>query len=449
MFDQIIKRSYYRQRHLDAPLLDERTKYIQYWAEKGRSRSTLKAVANYLLRVVEFLHLEAYRIITLKEVKNAAKSWGSYQYNHPQKKAIFSKCGEERFSWYAIDWLKKLKWLEPLPEEKIPLFNKIFERKKALQRHVNAPLLEERLAYLQKWADDGAALHTLRVIAQYLLIIIDYLKVHQKKVIALREIQKAADKWAARTIGNVHLKVGFPNVAMMRFKSVAIGWLSMLGRLKYPKEKDTLSSELISQYVKYMRHERGLSEETIDSRISLLKDFFRHFGVNAPLQQLDAFGIDKILKIKSNIEGNCRRTVQTYASVMRSFLTYAEGRNWCQKGLAKSIKLARIYRHETLPCGPSWDDVKRLLEGIEGSNPTNILDRAIVMLLAIYGLRCGEVVKLCLEDLDWENETLYVRRTKNAKPKKLPLSKTVGNAIIFYLKRKFHFSLGCLECLIY
>ena len=53
----------------------------------------------------------------------------AYQYNHPQKRAKFSKCGKERFTWYAIDWLKKLKWLEPLPEEKIPLFNKIFERR--------------------------------------------------------------------------------------------------------------------------------------------------------------------------------------------------------------------------------------------------------------------------------------------------------------------------------
>lgn len=47
MFDQIIKRSHYRQRHLDAPLLAERMKYIQHWIDKGRSLSTLQAVANY------------------------------------------------------------------------------------------------------------------------------------------------------------------------------------------------------------------------------------------------------------------------------------------------------------------------------------------------------------------------------------------------------------------
>lgn len=57
MWDQLIKRSFYRQRHLDAPLLDERLAYIQSWADQGKSLNTLKDAANYLLRVVEFLHL--------------------------------------------------------------------------------------------------------------------------------------------------------------------------------------------------------------------------------------------------------------------------------------------------------------------------------------------------------------------------------------------------------
>ena len=50
---------------------------------------------------------------------------------------------------------------------------------------------------------------------------------------------------------------------MMRFKSVAIKWLEMLGRLKHPKEKLQPSSKLIAQYVDYMDQERGLSKTTI------------------------------------------------------------------------------------------------------------------------------------------------------------------------------------------
>jgi len=433
MFEKIIKRSYYRQRHFDAPLLDERIKYIQYWSEKGRSQSTLKAIANNLLRVVEFLHLKTRRIVTLKEVKNAAKSWGSYRYNHPQKRAKFSKCGEERFTWYAIDWLKKLKWLEPLPEEIIPLFNRIFERRKALRRHINAPFLEERLAYLQKWADDGAALQTLRFIAHYLLGITEYLKLHKKEVITLNEIQNAAEKWADRTAGHVYLKQGFSNVSMIRFKSVAINWLKMIGRLKCPRKQASHAEELIDQYVTYMRVEKGLSENTIYGRIFTLEDFFKRIGSSCSLEKVSALHIDEILKNKRD-DGCSRRTIQAYASIIRVFLNYAEGKRWCQRGLAKSIKLARIYRQESLPHGPSWEDVKILLKSVEGNDPTDIRDRAILMLLAVYGLRCGEVVRLRLEDLDWEKEILYVNRSKTAKSQKFPFSQTVGDAILLYLK---------------
>ena len=59
------------------------------------------------------------------------------------------------------------------------------------------------------------------------------------------------------------------------------------------------------------------------------------------------------------------------------------------------------------------------------------------MLLSIYGMRCSEVKKLRLEDIDWRNELLYVRRAKKAKPQIFPLClKQVGNAILNYITER-------------
>ena len=105
------------------------------------------------------------------------------------------------------------------------MFNKIFERRHALRRHVNSPLLEDRLKYLQYWSDSGATLSALRHIAHHLLGIIDYLDLEKKKVISLKDIQKAADKWASRLEGHVFMrKQDFSRMSMMRFKSMAIEW---------------------------------------------------------------------------------------------------------------------------------------------------------------------------------------------------------------------------------
>jgi len=65
------------------------------------------------------------------------------------------------------------------------------------------------------------------------------------------------------------------------------------------------------------------------------------------------------------------------------------------------------------------------------------------MLLAVYGLRRKEVVNLLLEDLDWKNEAIYIRRAKGTKPQVFPLSKTVGDSILRYLKKAR--TKGCLH----
>lgn len=195
MLDQVIKRAYYLNKHLEAPLLKERQDYLQHWASKGVCRHTLKSIADYLLRIVQFLHLENGGTITVEAVEKAASTWGKFQFNHPMKKS-FSKTGEKRFVWLSVDWLKRINRLESLPEEQIPLFNDLFERRHALKRHTSAPLLQERLLYLQYWADLKAKENTLRRIAQYLLIIMDALHLYTIRMVSIHEIEKAALKWA-------------------------------------------------------------------------------------------------------------------------------------------------------------------------------------------------------------------------------------------------------------
>ena len=60
-------------------------------------------------------------------------------------------------------------------------------------------------------------------------------------------------------------------------------------------------------------------------------------------------------------------------------------------------------------------------------------DRAILMILIAYGLRAGELRALRLDDVDWENETLHVRRLKSGQTQTFPLSPSVGRAVLRYI----------------
>ena len=123
-------------------------------------------------------------------------------------------------------------------------------------------------------------------------------------------------------------------------------------------------------------------------------------------------------------------TAKRFSSIFR----YAAGHGWCVPGVAAAIMPERMYRGETIPAALAWEDVQRLLGTTEGEHPADKRDRAIVLLFAVYGLRAGEASGLRLEDIDWEHETLQVRRPKPGRTHRYPLSRNVGDALVRYLR---------------
>jgi len=53
------------------------------------------------------------------------------------------------------------------------------------------------------------------------------------------------------------------------------------------------------------------------------------------------------------------------------------------------------------------------VKSTRGNGAVQIWNRAVILFLAVYGFRIGEVCKLRLEDIDWEFETV-VRQAEDA-----------------------------------
>jgi len=316
------------------------------------------------------------------------------------------------------------------------MFQELFERPHAIKRQLSSPLLEARLRFLSQCAEHGAARSTLREIALYQLIVIDYLKLPNAGAITPAEIESAAEYWAQNQAGFSFDCKGAPSsFSKARFIKHATHWLNFLGRLQLPSQQPRPFAQLISEFAGFMREERGLSSETICHRCREIEVYLTELcGQQLSLSDLTITHIDDAFLRRIEQGRYARRTVQTHATILRAFFRYAEQRGWCQRGLANAIRAPRVFRHETLPFSPAWKDVQRLLAGTSDSCPKSIRDRAVLLLLAVYGLRSGEVWRLQLEDLDWENELLHIRRVKQGPVQQLPLSHTVGEAILRYLR---------------
>lgn len=185
----------------------------------------------------------------------------------------------------------------------------------------------------------------------------------------------------------------------------------------------------------YLREERGLSKTTAHQRCAhtqALLQWLSEQGVSLAeirLEQVDAF-----FALRQS-QGWCRVSMVAVVNALRSFFRYAGEQGWCTRDLANGIEGHRIFRQETLPKGPKWEEVQKLIASTATDCRVDIRDRAILLLLAVYGLRSGEVVALTLDDVSWEQNILHVSRPKQRCKQDYPLVDEVGESILRYLQQ--------------
>jgi site-specific recombinase XerD len=302
-----------------------------------------------------------------------------------------------------------------------------------LNRHRQAPLLKERESFLSHLQQQGTSRKALRNLSGQLLQVVRLLNLTEMQDVSLEEIQRAARCWARqqRTNPKAH---SYGNSASF-FTYAAKRWLRFHGRLRLPSAPPMRFADQLSDFARYMTEEKGLSPFSVRSHCSQTSRFLEWFGErHRLLTRARVEDVDEFLAMKGAGGWN-RKSVSVAAQALRAFFRYAETRGWCAPGFAKGIEGPRIYRYEGLPQGPSWEEVRRLLRSVKGSGRAELRARAVLSVLAIYGLRSGEVSRLMLSDFDWREEVFAVNHSKRGGSRRYPLQREVGDAILQYLKR--------------
>jgi integrase/recombinase XerD len=278
-------------------------------------------------------------------------------------------------------------------------------------------------------AEQQMSASRLQHIARYILAITEGLRLAERPGELITRAEIAAE--ANRRVRERQKR----RMLTYRFAGEAVRWLTFLGRLQVPATVPPVYAEHVAEFADCLAQERGLSPRTVAYDCRTTHEFLAQIEkAGLHLKKLTVAQVDELLAKKVRDEGYARVTIQRWASTLRRFFRFAEGRGWCCPGLAAAIMAPRVFAHEGLPIGPSWEDVKRLLAAAEGDRLVDIRDRALLMLLAVYGLRAGEVTALCLRDFDWDRELLSVPHNKSQRPRTYPLCRPVGNAVLRYLR---------------
>lgn len=99
------------------------------------------------------------------------------------------------------------------------------------------------------------------------------------------------------------------------------------------------------------------------------------------------------------------------------------------EGKSTAVTLPSIERPKKLPVVLSKEEMRRLLIA-----PTLLKHRLVLGMLYGCGLRCFELRKLMLKDIDFDRFTVHIREGKGRKDRYVPLSKHLARGLHTYIK---------------
>ena len=197
----------------------------------------------------------------------------------------------------------------------------------------------------------------------------------------------------------------------------------------------TPAQRLADAYRDYLRVERSFAPKTVANYSRYVEGFliYRFGASRADLGRLKLADVIRFVRCMAR-ERNAIFT-KSLIIALRSFLRYLFQHAKIEADWAPSVPAIAHWHLTGLPKRLPGETVERILAGCDQTTSVGRRDRAILLLLARLGLRGVEVVRLQLEDLDWENAQLTVRSKKGDGWARLPLPTDVGRAIAHYLRR--------------
>ena len=192
--------------------------------------------------------------------------------------------------------------------------------------------------------------------------------------------------------------------------------------------------QAVHAFERYLRDERMLAELTIVYYVSFVRGFLADRFGDGPVRLSRLCTGDVVRFVRRQAARLHLKRAKLLTTALRSFLHYARCLGQVRCDLAAAVPTVANWSMPSIPRAISADAGRRLLASINRRTAIGRRDYAILLLLARLGLRAGEVVRLELEDIDWNDGSLSVRGKGNQRSV-LPLPADVGSAIATYLRR--------------
>jgi site-specific recombinase XerD len=185
----------------------------------------------------------------------------------------------------------------------------------------------------------------------------------------------------------------------------------------------------------HMNHARGLALRTRNHYLCIVRRLLFEQFSDHPVMFSTITPKDVRQFVASQIKLYCAPT--SAGSLVSALRGYFRFRATCGDQVHHLIGVLwrpANWKLSSLPKALNNSEVECLLEALDFDSPSARRAKAIVHCALDLGLRCSEVARLGLDDIDWVESTITLRRTKSCREDVMPLPAATGSAIADYLR---------------
>lgn len=193
---------------------------------------------------------------------------------------------------------------------------------------------------------------------------------------------------------------------------------------------------LYRKYLNYLDTQKQLAFGTIHNRkkpVLLFLMKMRNFSTPSTIRNLRPAKVhDYVIETAPALTS--RDGKRTLIMALRDFFKFLYLNDYTKKDLSKSIPNIVTYRLTSLHRGLPWKIIRLLIHSADRRTHVGRRDYAVLLMLARYGVRQGQLVSLQLGDIDWKKQTILFKTAKGGKDIVSPLLSDVAKALIAYFK---------------
>jgi integrase/recombinase XerD len=298
-----------------------------------------------------------------------------------------------------------------------------------VDRLARSPLKAWLTDYLAHLTAQGYSKETLRKRARYLLGFGEFLI--RQDGLNITTISQWAEPFLAHSPSRQH-RSAYVRITLNSF----FRYLRQTGAIAVPEPTvpPIPHAELIEAYCTSLRTLRALRDCSI-REIHRTCRVFMTFLASEGETSLRSLQPEVIHRFLISLgQRLCRSTLRTECAWLRGYLSYLHRCEAVALDLSRVVVAPRLYQHDKCPRFLTRPQIDAILAVIDREAPVGRRDYAMLLLLIVYGLRGMEVAQLRLDDIDWRNRKLHIRRRKAGNNTIYPLAASVDDALVAYLR---------------